>query len=231
MNLRFRPIRPIQFRPRHWFVLVAAFLFTVIFLLGRERPTGILCIDNEIRTSNDDLELSYIEREQCYGYRFMETPSIGYHSFNSDNNGRLEVVVGKNHDSWLRGKIIILKSESVTYDSHAHFSNLRKVYKKMGSEFFSQELGLSGYLKTDSFSEVRMAHLFDIGEETGLPLYASCLFHSKSLDPNTTKCGVNFSLSPNISIHFSAYYQELINTPARAAEVKSFVSSLIYQHR
>lgn len=204
-------------------VLLATFIFLVSGCGYYERG---MCIYGD-DFNKEDLKLSFIPEEDCYGYVFNQDKSIAYQSVNAGKAGKMRVVLEDDHESWLSGHKIILSEERPGFDQHNHFSNLKKFYGKQRDKIFDDYLGLEGYDQIDSKSDAKIRHLFDVSEATTLPLYVSCVYWPKNESLTGVRCGVQFAYNSAISVYLTVDYLDLKNAKSKAAEIQSFIRDLI----
>ena len=210
-------------RKKYIFVII---IFIIISFLGCNDSNRYFCIHDD-SIDREGLKLSFMPEENCYGYVLAQSDSVDYLTYNSDKEAWVEVLVKNNNESWLKGRTIFLHEDKSAIYYREHFSNLRNIYGRGRNETFNDYLGLKGYLKIVPLSDARILHLFDLDEETELPLYVSCIFWNRDDDLSRVQCAVSFAYNSIVSVRVTVGYSDLKNAKSKAVEIKSFIDNLI----
>ncbi|MBV1919128.1 MAG: hypothetical protein KUG73_00485, partial [Pseudomonadales bacterium] len=207
--------------------IYTVFLVSVIALVfvtvKSTNATGVLCTYGG-NINNNTVGLSFIPDDNCYGYLFVKSDLISYHSYNNEKIGKLEMTMSDSHGGWLSGRRIRLKYDELATNSRIHFTNLRNHYKR-NEELFVDYFGLTGYMQKD-MSGAQILHVFNV-EDAELPFYISCFYQSASSELIDVQCSVQFSYNSMVEVYLIVSYLDLANAKDKVGEIKSFIADLI----
>jgi len=211
-------------------------LLILFFIVGMAGCQGeqFLCIHND-KFDKEMIGTTFIDEGQCQAYSFKPLKHVRYYGYNSEPRGSMEIIIGKNHDSWLSGSLIRIKENEWAKLFTPRFNRDALNYKIPHEELFNDYLGLTSYSSTHGLANARIFKFYHVDDNDKLPFYIRCFFHTKTSDTaemttaelTRARCTVYFSYNLTLSVSVGVRYLDLKNAKLKVSEIHQFITTLI----